>query len=622
MTAQSREISEKNDNLTKQLTANEERINKIEKDLGETRNEILNRTINAYQITNDRINTHLTFISLIATIFGVIIAVGGILIALESIKSQKRREDAIRTLEEAKRYVEDRKESFDQVLLQKLKELNEEYQKLLNLSKEQLFEDINNETQKVRVAAEKKAQEIESYSVEKKSEEALESLNRRLKFFENIGIPDDPKILLSKAQLLIEKGMRNEAIELLAKLIKIDSENSAGYWHLGYEYSHIKEYEKSIGNYLKYIELKPTSAAAYNNLGVSYESVDRTDDALKAFDRAILLDDKKELYCENKARLLLKLSRIDEALVNFKKAIELAPQKESLYTSLIEKFIELKRFEEALEYYDLAIKNLEEKSKEYNFKKASLLKRISRLNESLDILANLAGQNYMSDDGYMLMAEIKFEQNKNEEGITILNNAIALNLKNEALYLKKTSLLVGSQPDKAYETIMEGSGHIKDESLFQRGGRIFCKAGHLEKAKDLYLHANEIVKQKLEKKEEGNILEFYEGLLILEKYEEAETFIEKYKINIISEVRQLVLNYLTLCKKALKDEVADMRDEMKIFDSFFANPEKVIKVSWSFEDFDCFLKTRLKNPDYESLKSLSELIEKKITFDEFKQRFK
>src|SRR3989304_6409032 len=213
-------------NLQLQLKANEDKLRQLENQNNEIKNDLINRTIGMYEVTNDRLNTHISYISLIATIFGLIIAIGGVWIGYESVRSRKRTEEAIRTLEEAKKYVEDKKEEFNTSISSRLKEIDVEFQKVVGILKEQLVSDINSATQEVQTLAGIKTQEIQGYSIEKKSEEDLESINRRITFFENIGIPDDPSILLSKAKLLDEKEMYDEAIELLEKLVKLEPKNS------------------------------------------------------------------------------------------------------------------------------------------------------------------------------------------------------------------------------------------------------------------------------------------------------------------------------------------------------------------------------------------------------------
>ena len=172
-----------------------------------------------YQHTNDRLNNYLTFTAIVASIFGVLIALAGIYIGFESLRSQNRRRDAIKTLEDAKRYVNNKKGDFDILIDEKKKLLQLEYDKLTQLIKDKLLSDIEIETSKVREVAVKKTEEIQNLSVEQQTNKTIELLGKRLEFFENIGIPDDPEILFSKAKILREKSMHREAILLLEKLV-------------------------------------------------------------------------------------------------------------------------------------------------------------------------------------------------------------------------------------------------------------------------------------------------------------------------------------------------------------------------------------------------------------------
>ena len=181
----------------------QEKIEKMEYENQNLQNNYSNLTLQ-YQQTNDRLNNYLTFTAIVASIFGVLIALAGIYIGFESLRSQNRRKDAIKTLEDAKKYVNDKKTEFDTLIDDKKKLLQSEYDKLTQLIKDKLLSDIEIETSKVRVLAEKKTEEIQNFSVEQQTNKTIELLEKRLEFFENVGIPDDPEILFSKSKILRE----------------------------------------------------------------------------------------------------------------------------------------------------------------------------------------------------------------------------------------------------------------------------------------------------------------------------------------------------------------------------------------------------------------------------------
>jgi len=594
----------------------EDKVRLLESQNIEIKNDLINKTIGIYQVTNDRLNTHISYISLLATIFGLIIAVGGVWIGYESIRSRKRTEEAIKTLEEAKIYVEGKKVDFDESIDSRLKYIDEEFQKLLGVLKEQLVSDINNATEEIKTLAETKSQEIQGYSIESKSEEALDSLNRRIAFFENIGIPDDPNILLSKAKLLDEKKMYDEAIELLEKLIRLDPENSKGYWQLGWEFSKKGNSEKSIENYKKCIEFEPKSAAAYNNIAVELERSNKYEDSLEAYEMALSLKNNEVLYHSNKANLLYTLEKYDNSIATYKNAITLLPNEVKLYKSLLNILKKLEHFDDMLEYYDLAIINVKEKSQDFNFDKAALLAQMDNADEAVQIFTNLAEQNYKANDCYLKIADIKFKQGKLGDGITILDKAISMDPKNGDLYLKKAALLVENQIEQAYEVIIGGFNHVKTAHYLQRGARIIAVHGDRAKARKIYSMAGDFCKTEFMENtdKEGSLMNCFECLLIDEKYDEAEIILDTHKDIIKSEKYLTVVRVLKLYAKVMQKLPINFEEEIRYYEGTTI-PEAT---NWDFTDVLNFLQVEVEDKIFRFITAITQLLKKEINREEFK----
>jgi len=79
-----------------------------------------------YQHTNDRLNNYLSYTANVSAIFGILIALAGIYIGFESLKTQNKAKDAVKTLEEAKSYVTDKKTEFDGLIESKKQLLQNE----------------------------------------------------------------------------------------------------------------------------------------------------------------------------------------------------------------------------------------------------------------------------------------------------------------------------------------------------------------------------------------------------------------------------------------------------------------------------------------------------------------
>jgi len=617
----------KNDTILKQnnelneliIYQQKQKLLTLEKELVNHQDALLNQTINTYQQTNDRINNYLTFTGIIATIFGLIIALGGFLIGFESIKSQRKTDQAIKTLEEAKNYVKNKKSEFDNIITNKISELEEEYKNILKLSKERLVDDVNFETKKVKDIAQKKSQEIEEYSVDEKTDKTLELLQKRIAFFENIGIPDDPDILLSKAKLLSNKEMHLEAIELLEKLVKLKPDNSGALWNLGWEYAKILKHNESIDAYKRCIELDPKNSSAINNLGFELENTNQLYDALQKYNKSIELNSSKKLYYNNKARVLILLNSNDEVLNTYKDLLKLDEKDTNIYNSIINFLKSLEKFEETIDYYDLAIKNVEENNQNYKASKALILKQLKRFDEAILIFQELIEVNFKPETCYLLISEIKYEQNKIDEAIQTLDSAIKLYPKSSNLYFKKASFQFKDNSEDSYNTLMEGAKQIEGKNYLQSAGRYFSKLGHLKFSQQFYEKSNLILKEKLNEKKESDIIEYYEGLIITDNFEEADLFLKEHKLNIISKKNEVIVDFIKLCEQLSLDKIQNISEKLLRFEEN-AKSESFVKIEWYFEDILYWAKLKSNEKTYETLLSVSKLLTGEINMDEFKSK--
>jgi len=609
--------------LQLKLSQNEYEVNQLKLQNNDIKNDLINRTVGIYELTNDRLNTHISYISLLSTIFGLLIAIGSVWIGYESIKSRKRTDEAIKTLEEAKKYVESKKDEFNTSINERLKDIDIEFQKVLGVLKEQLISDINIATKEVKTLAETKTQELQGYSIEKESDGALESLNRRIAFFENIGIPDDPKILLSKAKLLDEKKMYDESIELLEKLIKLEPENSKGYWQLGWEFYNKGNDDKAIENYNKCIQFENNNALAYNNLGAALQRLGKYDEALSAYEKALSLDSKKALYYNNKAKTLKQLNRCDESIGVYVNAIELFPSEKYLYDGIIELMKIQDKFTELLEVYDLAISNIKEHSQSYNYAKAFVLAQANKIDDAVNLLTALAEQNYKPSECYLKISDILFDQGKRAESICILDKGIYLNPKEPRLYLKKaTQLIDDNKLDDAYNTIITGSTNVNDAIFLQISARMFIdKQNGLIKSRELYRIAgilcfnNYIDKHEIKDDDkEGNIMNYIESLIINEEYDEAIRCLNQYPI--VAEKYLHIKEFMALCVSFVQLDPINYDVLIKSFSSLPAG----YSLNWNFSDILSFIRFRTDEKSYNLLSSISELLTNKINYEEFKNK--
>jgi tetratricopeptide (TPR) repeat protein len=571
----------------------EVRIEKMEYENQNLHNQYSNLTIQ-YQQTNDRLNNYLTFTAIVASIFGVLIALAGIYIGFESLRSQNRRKDAIKTLEDAKNYVNDKKSDFDNLLDEKKKLLQSEYDKLTQLIKDKLLSDIEIETSKVREVAVKKAEEIQNLSVEQQTNKTIELLEKRLEFFENVGIPDDPEILFSKAKILREKKMHQEAILLLEKLVEKVPTHKDAYWYLGYEYAELSDNENSIKNYKKELELNPTNSSALNNIALRYRTKGNFLEALECLNKAIENSNKKELYFTNRIDILKKLNSYERAINDYISLININPDKSDYYNELIKLLRHENRYNDTILYFDRAIshyiENDPELSNSFNFSKASFLGEIGKEQSAIDIFQSLIDNNYKTETCYIRIADLKSKIGKTDEAIEILSNGISNNPLSSALYIYKAFIESDVSEANSKKTIDVGGEKINTENYYFTSGRFFYQREKFALARHSYEGALKTIEPKLknEEIEEGDLMNYYETLIILQK--SLKQFNEHYRKFIVSEKYLIVLNVLDIINK-LYSSFNDMEKSKALLEIKELNIEAKDKdsINWNFNDIKGFV---------------------------------
>lgn len=103
------------------------------------------KTISLLDVSKQNIeiaNALIKYIGAIATIFGIILAIAGLFIGFEGIRSRQRREEAIKTLENAKIYVDETVSEYREKMKIKTDEVELLAKETIKLAREQLNRDI------------------------------------------------------------------------------------------------------------------------------------------------------------------------------------------------------------------------------------------------------------------------------------------------------------------------------------------------------------------------------------------------------------------------------------------------------------------------------------------------
>lgn len=120
------------------------------------------------------------------------------------------------------------------------------------------------------------------YYSQNKYKEALGYINVALELGS-----DEEWLNLAQGECYYEIHEYNRALEVYCKII--NSNNNLGYDYRGDVYMALKQYDKAIKDYEKFIELKPESKGVYYRLGLAYYKNENYDKAIESLNKAILL---------------------------------------------------------------------------------------------------------------------------------------------------------------------------------------------------------------------------------------------------------------------------------------------------------------------------------------------
>lgn len=357
------------------ITSYQERVDKLEEELDKVKHDLHQANIDAFNRSGDAANRLITWVGVTATIYGIIIAIASLFIGFISFRNQRRSEEALKTLEGAKSYVNKMISEFDDIVKRKNEEIEKKLNDFIQLSLEQLTQDTQE--------AAKKVKEIEEKGITTEASKKIELLERKIKIFEDIGMPDDPKVLYSKAMVYKEKQELHEALELLNKATQRDPKYQTAYFQIGYIQDALKEFDKAIAAYDKAIELNPKDHASWNNKGVALKKMGKLKDALDCYNKAIEINPAEALYYNNKILTLEKNEKnIDEFLKSYDALIKIEPDEMNHCLHAGRLLSTLGRRQDSLKYYKLHLERCEKKIA------ASDAREIDRLNYYEALLLN------------------------------------------------------------------------------------------------------------------------------------------------------------------------------------------------------------------------------------------
>ncbi len=108
-------------------------------------------------------------------------------------------------------------------------------------------------------------------------------------------------------------GCTQSALDEYDKAIRLEPNNSAGYFNRGIMYFNLGQYQRAIQDYSQAIRLDPNKPGAYNNRANAYSSLGQYAESLKDLDEAIRIDPNLGIGYYNRGWTYVALGQYQEA---------------------------------------------------------------------------------------------------------------------------------------------------------------------------------------------------------------------------------------------------------------------------------------------------------------------
>lgn len=242
-----------------------------------------------------------------------------------------------------------------------------------------------------------------------------------------------------KAKLLINMGKKEEALEVIEKVIKLNPEIDDAYLIKTVILAIFKKYDQALLQILKAIDLNPRKSIYFKYKSSILHELKQEDKALKAITKAIELNPNEPDNYHFKAEILVSENKLIEALKTVDKGFEQFPD----YLKILEMrnliLHQLGRYGEALDGIDNALKVGAKYSGIY-YEKAQVLESLNRYDVALDTITNALETN--SDDQLSIVLKIRIlnELEKFDEALNLLESKDYLITKDDSISLSYNNL--------------------------------------------------------------------------------------------------------------------------------------------------------------------------------------
>ena len=227
--------------------------------------------------------------------------------------------------------------------------------------------------------------------------------------------PDIPALLKTASEALNRKDMP-AAVQALQAVVKVQPDNGAAWFNLGYAYSGLHQDEEAVQAYQKTLELQPDLFEAHLNLGILFTQMKRVQEAVEELNKAVALKPEHPRAHLYDGRALAAAGQSEAAEKQFQEALRLDPTLAIAWFDLGQSRLNRQDPDDALEAFRKAAE-LDPKLPQAKLGAALALEALSRSPEAIPLMEQYLAAQPDDLETRFHLAKLYLQQNKNEQAL-------------------------------------------------------------------------------------------------------------------------------------------------------------------------------------------------------------
>ncbi|MEE9496795.1 MAG: tetratricopeptide repeat protein [Desulfobacterales bacterium] len=194
--------------------------------------------------------------------------------------------------------------------------------------------------------------------------------------------PANPFYYCSLADVLIEKGLLDEAIASYLKSLQLKPDFDVAHYNLGNVFADTGDSQSAISCYQQALAINPNLAEAHYNLAHVFQKLEAYDKAADHYRTALQLNPDHFYTYFHLANLLLDHGQLEEAVSHYQNALKLNPNHADTHNNLGRALNDLGKFKQASIYFQNAV-TLEPEFTEAHFNLGTAFKNQKKTEDAI-----------------------------------------------------------------------------------------------------------------------------------------------------------------------------------------------------------------------------------------------